>query len=151
MDVRMGTRHRGPIDEINALNTFIKLQRAAESVSTRVHSVLPDELTITQFGVLEALHHIGPLCQGELAEKLLRSSGNLTLVVDNLEKADYVLRERDPADRRFVVVRLTDKGQSFINEIFPRILANVTREMAALSSTELLDLGRLCKKVGLRR
>ena len=147
----MGTRHRGPIDEINALNTFIKLQRAAESVSTRVHSVLPDELTITQFGVLEALHHIGPLCQGELAEKLLRSSGNLTLVVDNLEKADYVLRERDPADRRFVVVRLTDKGQSFINEIFPRILANVTREMAALSSTELLDLGRLCKKVGLRR
>ena len=147
----MGTRHRGPIDEINALNTFIKLQRAAESVSTRVHSVLPDELTITQFGVLEALHHIGPLCQGELAEKLLRSSGNLTLVVDNLEKADYVLRERDPADRRFVVVRLTDKGQSFINEIFPKILANVTREMAALSSTELLDLGRLCKKVGLRR
>ena len=147
----MGTRHRGPIDEINALNTFIKLQRAAESVSTRVHSVLPDGLTITQFGVLEALHHIGPLCQGELAEKLLRSSGNLTLVVDNLEKADYVLRERDPADRRFVVVRLTDKGQSFINEIFPKILANVTREMAALSSTELLDLGRLCKKVGLRR
>lgn len=147
----MGTRHRGPIDEINALNTFIKLQRAAESVSTRVHSVLPDGLTITQFGVLEALHHIGPLCQGELAEKLLRSGGNLTLVVDNLEKADYVLRERDPADRRFVVVRLTDKGQSFINEIFPKILANVTREMAALSSTELLDLGRLCKKVGLRR
>ena len=62
-----------------------------------------------------------------------------------------MLSDLDPADRRFVVVRLTDKGQSFINEIFPRILANVTREMAALSSTELLDLGRLCKKVGLRR
>lgn len=147
----MGTRHRGPIEEINALNTFIKLQRAAESVSTRVHSVLPSGLTITQFGVLEALHHIGPLCQGELAEKLLRSGGNLTLVVDNLEKAGYVLRERDPADRRFVVVKLTDQGQAFINDIFPRVLANVTREMAALSSTELLDLGRLCKKVGLRR
>ena len=147
----MGTRHRGPIEEINALNTFIKLQRAAESVSTRVHSVLPSGLTITQFGVLEALHHIGPLCQGELAEKLLRSGGNLTLVVDNLEKAGYVLRERDPADRRFVVVKLTDQGQVFINDIFPRVLANVTREMAALSSTELLDLGRLCKKVGLRR
>ena len=145
----MGTRHRGTNEEINALNAFIKLQRASESVATRVHSVLPVGLTITQFGVLEALHHIGPLCQGELAEKLLRSGGNITLVVDNLEKAGYVLRERDPADRRFVVVKLTDKGQAFISEIFPRILANVTREMAALSSTELLDLGRLCKKVGL--
>ena len=144
----MGTRHRGSIDEINALNAFIKLQRASESVSTRVHAVLPSGLTITQFGVLEALHHIGPLCQGELAEKLLRSGGNLTLVVDNLEKAGYVARERDPADRRFVVVKLTDTGLKFIGEIFPRVLSKVTREMGVLSSTELFDLGRLCKKVG---
>lgn len=145
----MGTRHRGSIEEINALNTFIKLQRAAESVSARVHGLLPEGLTVTQFGVLESLHHIGPLCQGELAEKLLRSGGNLTLVVDNLEKAGLVVRERDPADRRFVVVKLTDKGGAFIAEIFPKVAANITREMNRLSSTELLDLGRLCKKVGL--
>ncbi len=146
----MGTRHRGEIEEINALNAFIKLQRASESVSSRVHAVLPAGLTITQFGVLEALLHIGPLCQGELAEKLLRSGGNLTLVVDNLEKAGYVARERDPADRRFVVVKLTDKGSKFIGEIFPRVVANVTREMNVLSSTELFDLCRLCKKIGVR-
>jgi MarR family 2-MHQ and catechol resistance regulon transcriptional repressor len=144
----MGTRHRGPIEEINALNAFIKLQRASESVSARVHAVLPEELTVTQFGVLEALHHIGPLCQSELAEKLLKSGGNLTLVVDNLEKAGYVQRERDPADRRFVVVKLTPKGQTFIAALFPKVAANVTREMATLSSTELFDLGRLCKKIG---
>jgi MarR family 2-MHQ and catechol resistance regulon transcriptional repressor len=146
----MGTRHRGTIEEINALNAFIKLQRASESVSARVHAVLPEGLTVTQFGVLEALHHIGPLCQSELAEKLLKSGGNLTLVVDNLEKANYVARERDPADRRFVVVRLTDKGQAFITALFPKVVANVTREMNALSGTELSDLGRLCKKIGLR-
>ncbi|HET7535844.1 MAG TPA: MarR family transcriptional regulator [Candidatus Didemnitutus sp.] len=146
----MGTRHQGPINEINALNAFIKLQRASESVSTRVHAVLPENLTITQFGVLEAIYHIGPLCQGELAEKLLRSGGNLTLVVDNLEKAGYVLRERDPADRRFVVVKLTDKGTKFITELFPKVASNVTREMSILSSTELLDLSRLCKKIGLK-
>jgi MarR family 2-MHQ and catechol resistance regulon transcriptional repressor len=147
----MGTRHRGTLDEINALNAFIKLQRAAESVSVRVHSVLPANLTVTQFGVLEALHHIGPLCQGELAEKLLRSGGNLTLVVDNLEKAGYVARERDPADRRFVVVKLTTKGADFINLLFPKVVANVVREMSVLSSTEHSDLGRLCKKIGLKR
>ena len=146
----MGTRHQGPIEEINALNAFIKLQRASESVSTRVHAVLPEGLTITQFGVLEAIYHMGPLCQGELAEKLLRSGGNLTLVVDNLEKAGYVLRERDPADRRFVVVKLTDKGTKFITGLFPKVVSNVTREMAILSSTELLDLSRLCKKIGLK-
>jgi MarR family transcriptional regulator, 2-MHQ and catechol-resistance regulon repressor len=138
----MGTRHRGTIEEINALNAFIKLQRAGESVSARVHTALPDDLTITQFGVLESLYHIGPLCQSELAEKLLKSGGNLTLVVDNLEKAGYVQRERDPSDRRFVVVKLTAKGQAFITA------PNVTREMSALSSTELSDLGRLCKKIG---
>jgi MarR family 2-MHQ and catechol resistance regulon transcriptional repressor len=110
--------------------------------------VLPEDLTITQFGVLEALHHIGPLCQSELAEKLLKSGGNLTLVVDNLEKAGYVQRERDPADRRFVVVKLTPKGQVFITALFPKVVANVTREMSSLSSTELFDLGRLCKKIG---
>ncbi|WP_438482384.1 MarR family winged helix-turn-helix transcriptional regulator [Oleiharenicola lentus] len=147
----MGTRHRGTIEEINALNAFIKLQRAAESVAVRIHAVLPSELTVTQFGVLEALFHIGPLCQSELADKLLKSGGNLTLVVDNLEKAGYVYRERDPADRRFVVVKLTEKGQAFIETLFPKVVANVTREMAALSSTELADFGRLLKKIGLRR
>lgn len=146
----MGTRHRGTIEEINALNAFIKLQRAAESISVRVHAVLPGELTVTQFGVLEAIYHIGPLCQSELAEKLLKSGGNLTLVVDNLEKAGHVSRQRDPADRRFVVVSLTEKGQAFIAALFPKVVANVTSEMSALSSTELLDLSRLCKKIGLR-
>ncbi|HEY4246378.1 MAG TPA: MarR family transcriptional regulator [Lacunisphaera sp.] len=146
----MGTRHQGAIEEINALNAFIKLQRSAESVSTRIHAVLPDGLTVTQFGVLEALYHLGPLCQSELAEKLLKSGGNLTLVVDNLEKASLVLRERDASDRRFVVVRLTEKGNGFIGGLFPKVVANVTREMNALSSTELADLGRLCKKIGLQ-
>lgn len=146
----MGTRYQGTLEEINALNAFIKLQRASESVSARVHEVLPSGLTITQFGVLEALHHLGPLCQGELAEKLLRSGGNLTLVVDNLEKAGLVLRERDPADRRFVVVKLTDKGSAYISDLVPKVVGNVAREMGVLSFTELSDLGRLCKKIGLR-
>lgn len=146
----MGTRHRGTNDEINALNAFIKLQRSAESVSSRVHAVLPAGITVTQFGVLESLHHIGPLCQGELAEKLLRSGGNLTLVVDNLEKAGLVSRERDPADRRFVVVKLTANGTAFISALFPKVVARVVDEMTPLSSTELSDLGRLCKKIGRR-
>ena len=145
----MGTHYNGPIEQINALNAFIKLQRAADSIFVRAHAALPDKLTETQFAVLEALLHLGPLCQGELAGKLLKSGGNLTLVVDNLEKAGRVRRDRDPGDRRFVTVSLTDSGRALISDIFPRIAASITREMGALSSTELVDVGRLCKKLGL--
>ena len=145
----MGTRHQGTAAEIAALNAYIKLQRASESVAGRVHALLPPGLTSTQFGVLEALHHIGPLCQGELAEKLLKSNANLTLVVANLEKSGFVARERNPSDRRFVTVRLTDAGQRLIARLFPRIARQVARELAALSPAELAELDRLCKRVGL--
>src|SRR5512137_147164 len=85
-----------------ALNTFTKLMRAAESVTSRVHRVLAaPKLTISQFGVLEALYHKGPLCQKDIAAKILKSTGNITLVIDNLEKNGLVRRERDSEDRRF--------------------------------------------------
>lgn len=144
----MGTRHQGPADEIAALNAYIKLQRAADSVSGRVLAGLPHSLTTTQFAVLDALHHLGPLCQGELAEKLLKSGGNLTMVVNNLEKAGLVKRERDTKDRRFVVVRLTPQGERIIAGLFPSVAARVTNEMQALSRMELTEFDRLCRKLG---
>ena len=69
-------------------------------------------LTHGQFGTMEALFHLGPLCQRELGEKLLRSGGNLTMVIDNLEKKGWVRRERQPDDRRKVLVSLTPKGRA---------------------------------------
>ena len=68
-------------------------------------------LTESQFGVLEALLHLGPLHQRELAEKILRTNGNVTLVVDHLEKRGLVRRERGSADRRYIKVHLTDAGE----------------------------------------
>lgn len=144
----MGTHYRGTKAETDALDAYIKLMRAAESVTVRAHAVLPKEITLSQFGVLETLLHRGPLYQSELAAKLLKSGGNLTLIVDNLEKLALVKRERDEKDRRFVTVSLTDKGREFIAELFPKVAANLTREFAALSSAEQFTLGWLCKKVG---
>ncbi|MDB6169091.1 MAG: mhqR [Verrucomicrobia bacterium] len=146
----MGTHYRGTKAEIDALNAYIKLMRAAESVTSRAHIVLPKEITLSQFGVLEALLHRGPLYQTELADKLLKSGGNLTLIVDNLEKAGLVSRERDEDDRRFIRVSLTEKGRAFIADLFPRIAASIAQEFSALSSAEQFTLGWLCKKVGLR-
>ena len=128
----MGTHFKGPVAQVAALDAYIKLVRAAESLSARSHRVLPAGLTITQFGVLEALHHLGPMCPSTIAGKVLKSAGNLTLVVDNLVKAGLVRRERNPDDRRFLTVHLTGKGRRFIADLFPRIAAAIINSEAPI-------------------
>ncbi|HEY0945458.1 MAG TPA: MarR family winged helix-turn-helix transcriptional regulator [Opitutaceae bacterium] len=145
----MGTHYDGTAAEVAALDAFIKLMRAAESVASRTHAALPKTLTVAQFGVLEALLHRGPLCQSALAAKLLKSAGNLTLVVDNLERDGHVRRERAPHDRRYVTVHLTPKGRELIEQVFPHVAAAITRELSVLSPGEQATLAELCKKLGL--
>lgn len=145
----MGTRYRGTKDEVRALDAYIKLVRAVDSVSSRVHRHLDTtKLTITQFGVLEVLFHLGPLYQRDLAEKLLKSGGNITLVIDNLEKRELVKRERQVEDRRCVKVCLTGKGQQLISQIFPSHVAAVVNEMSILTASEQEELDRLCRRLG---
>ena len=145
----MATRYLGTKDEVRALDTYIKLARAAESVSSRIHRHLADaDLTVSQFGVLEALLHLGPLYQRELAEKLLRSGGNMTLVIDNLEKRELVKREREADDRRCIKVCLTEKGKQLINQVFPSHVAAVVNEMSILTPEQQEELGRLCRRLG---
>jgi MarR family 2-MHQ and catechol resistance regulon transcriptional repressor len=136
-------------EEQMALGTFVKLMRAAETVAVRVHRRLADvNLTPSQFGVLEALLHLGPLCQKDLGAKILKSSGNLTLVLDNLEKRGLVTRERGIKDRRFITVSLTADGDKLIRMVFPRHVRAITEEMRFLTSDEQDELGRLCRTVG---
>ncbi|KJH73172.1 MarR family winged helix-turn-helix transcriptional regulator [Aliterella atlantica] len=145
----MGTRYLGTKEEISALDAYIKLVRAAESVSTRLHRHLDaHKLTVTQFGVLEALYHLGSMYQRELAEKLLKSGGNITLVIDNLEKRQLVKRDREVGDRRCISVSLTDTGKQLITEVFPTHVAAVVKEMSILTLTEQAELGRLCRRLG---
>ena len=132
-----------------ALNTYTKLMRAAESVTNRVHRVLATpKLTISQFGVLEALYHKGPLCQRDIGSKILKSSGNITLVIDNLEKRNLVSRVRDENDRRYFVINLTEPGRDLIAEVFSDVEAGIVTEMASLDEDEQVVLGQLCKKLG---
>jgi MarR family 2-MHQ and catechol resistance regulon transcriptional repressor len=145
------THYKGTKDEVRALSAYVKLTRASESMTARIHGHLADAgLTVSQFGVLEALYHLGPLSQGELAKKILKSSGNITMVIDNLEKRGLVNRERNQEDRRVYVVRLTVEGRRLIGSIFPRHAAKIVEEMKALTRTEQEELSRLCRKVGLR-
>jgi len=134
-----------------ALNTYTKLMRAAESVTNRTSRVMAAAgLTISQFGVLEALHHKGPLCQRDVAAKILKSTGNITLVIDNLEKSALVRRERDSGDRRFLTVHLTERGSELITRVFVDVESAIVAEMGTLSAEEQQLLGDLCKKLGLK-
>lgn len=145
----MGSRHRGSEEEVLALNAFIKLERAAESVATRVHAHLAMEnLTVSQFGVLECVFHLGPLCQRDIGQKLLKSGGNITMVVNNLEKRGLVRRERSSENRKFVSVDLTEEGRSVIRRVFPRHVAAVLKEVGVLPAPDQVVLARLCKAVG---
>ncbi len=141
---------RGNNKEARALGTYVKLMRAAESITSRAHKHLSSVgLTVSQFGVLEALYHLGPLSQKDLGQKILRSSGNITMVIDNLEKRGLVRRKRDRNDRRFLIVHLTAEGKKLISKIFPPHAALITKELGVLSATDQKILGDLCKKVGM--
>ena len=134
-----------------ALNTYTKLMRAAESVTSRVHRVLATpKLTISQFGVLEALYHKGPLCQRDIGSKILKSSGNITLVIDNLEKLNLVSRVKDENDRRYFTIKLTESGTEVIAKVFTDVEAAIVMEMASLEEDEQELLGQLCKKLGIK-
>ena len=147
----MLTYYPGTAKERRALGAYIKLLRAADSVRNRaLDHLTADGLTGSQFGTLETLLHRGPLCQKEIASKLLVSGGNITMVIDNLEKHGLVERRRSRDDRRYITVTLTATGRHLISRVFPRHVARVVEEMSTLAPAEQDLLGNLCRRLGLK-
>jgi MarR family 2-MHQ and catechol resistance regulon transcriptional repressor len=146
----VGTHYDGRPAETRALDAYIKLTRAAASVDARLAPGLAEAgLTPSQLGVLEALLHLGPLGQRTLGAKLLSSGGNITTVVDNLERHGLVRRERRDDDRRHVTVHLTPEGRRLISKVFPAHVREIVAAFSALTAAEQETLGRLAKKLGL--
>jgi MarR family transcriptional regulator, 2-MHQ and catechol-resistance regulon repressor len=132
-----------------ALSTYLKLTRAGERLWNRLaRSLEREDLTPSQFGVLEALYHLGPMCQRDLGERILRTSGNMTMVVGNLERRALVRRERSATDQRYNQVYLTGEGERLVRRVFPGHAEAITRELAILTQEEQRTLGNLCRKLG---
>lgn len=143
----MDPRHLNRKDP--ALMTFVKLVRAAESVGTcSTRHLANHRLSVSQFGLLETLYHLGPMCQKDIGKKLLKSGGNITTVIDNLEKRGLVERCRSREDRRYIQVHLTEEGETLIASIFPHHASGVQKIMSALSPEEQQQLASLCRKLG---
>jgi len=132
-----------------ALSAYVKLLRASETAHSQAVQPLAEHgLTPSQFAVLEALYHLGPLCLSDLARKILKTSGNLTMVVDNLEKCGLAHRVKGEKDRRFFTVDLTADGRKLIAKIFPSHVAEIRKIMSRLTKKEQELLAALCKKLG---
>jgi MarR family 2-MHQ and catechol resistance regulon transcriptional repressor len=145
----MALKFKGGAEEERALGVFVKLARAANTVLTFANGDLESAgLSPSQFAVLEALHHVGPLCLGDLAKRILKSSGNLTLVVDNLEKRGLVQRQKQGEDKRFILATITPAGENLIAGIFPGHARRITEIMARLTPAEQEQLAALCRKLG---
>jgi MarR family 2-MHQ and catechol resistance regulon transcriptional repressor len=139
---------RFSVEANQAAAAWVKLCRAQLSVSARLFRQVPARITLPQFAVLEALDSLGPMCQREISRKILKSGGNVTVVVDNLEKAGLVRRARSADDRRFVVVTVTEKGHDLIEDVLPSYMEALEHEFQALSQAEQAELGRLCRLLG---
>lgn len=132
-----------------ALSLWVKLNRAnAVLQKLAAEDIRNTGLTVPQFSVIECLGHLGKLTTGELTKKQLVSGGNVTLVLDNLEKEGFVRRERDIKNRRVVNILLTEKGKKKFNETFIPHANYITKLISILSENEQKTLSKLLKKLG---
>ena len=147
----MPTHYQGSESEKRVLDTYIKLIRSVDAVNTSINAHLRDyDLTVSQFGILEALFHLGSMHTGELGTKILKSSGNMTMVVDNLEKRGLVKRAPLDKDRRCINIHLTKEGKKLVQKILPGHVQGIVKRFSVLSETEQKYLAALCRRLGLQ-
>ena len=133
-----------------ALGMWVKLARASSIFGKLTNiDIQRYGLTPPQFSVIEALGHLGPMRMGGFCSKMLTSGGNITVVIDNLEKENLVERVPAPEDRRAITIRLTSKGEKLFSDIFVKHAQFVTKIASVLNEEEQVQLSQLLKKLGI--
>lgn len=133
-----------------ALKLWVVLARAYSAIAREVETDIGrHDLTTTEFGILEALHHKGPLLLGEIQRKVLVTSGGITYLVDRLVAKGLVKREPSPDDRRARYAVLTPAGARLIGRIFPPHAEFLTEIMGTLTPDEQTAATTLLRKLGL--
>jgi MarR family transcriptional regulator, 2-MHQ and catechol-resistance regulon repressor len=133
-----------------ALKLFVVLLRAANAVNGRVHSEMDlHGLTLTEFLILEALYHKGPLLLGDVQKKITLSSGGVTYTVDRLAEKGLVERRDCEKDRRARYAALTPKGEALIGKVFPAHADRIEDTMSVLSAREQDDAIAALRTLGL--
>lgn len=107
----------------------------------------PFGLTIPQFNALIHLELENAQYLSEISDRLLCDRGNMTRIVDRLERDGLVQRVPDGNDRRYVQVTLTTRGEEIRRAVMDQHRASLIRRLNALSEGELTTLNTLMDKL----
>jgi MarR family transcriptional regulator, 2-MHQ and catechol-resistance regulon repressor len=152
MWMKRQARERGATrgGDISAVHLWLVLWKASRAVEAHAFkSIASQPIGSSDFAVLEALLHKGPLPVNAIGRKVLLTSGSITTAVDRLEAQGLVERRAHQTDRRARVVHLTREGERLINGVFAEHKRDMERAASALSRSERATLIRLLKKLGL--
>jgi MarR family transcriptional regulator, 2-MHQ and catechol-resistance regulon repressor len=141
------TTHSKP--DLSGVHLWLLLWKAARGVEAHsTRSIARFEMVPTDFGVLEALLHKGPLTVKQLGEKVLLTSGSMTAAVDRLESRELVTRCDDARDRRARIIRLTAAGQELIERAFAEHSAAMEEAVRGFSKEDRAALLPLLRRLG---
>jgi MarR family 2-MHQ and catechol resistance regulon transcriptional repressor len=124
------------------------LARAYHSLAAVLSRFFEEQgITGAQYGVLRCVADAGPegLMLSDLSKRLMVTCGNITGVVDRLEQAGYLRRERCPEDRRVVFAQLTPAGAALFDRVLPLHLELISELTASLPLDECAALADRCE------
>ncbi|WP_054956429.1 MarR family winged helix-turn-helix transcriptional regulator [Paenibacillus dakarensis] len=132
-----------------SLYLLVVLSRAYNSVMAHSNrSIQSHGLNSTEFGVLDVLYHKGPQPLQKIGEKVLISSGNITYVVDKLQKKNLLVRRASAEDRRVIYAELTEEGTRLFENIFASHKEKIMKAVSGLSDEEKRQASILLRKLG---
>ena len=103
----------------SGVHVFLVLWKAASAAQAYAEKSIAElEMCVSDFAVLEAVLHKGPLPVNEIGKKVQLTSGSITVAIDRLEKKGLVERRPHGTDRRARIVHLTKAGRKLITRIY---------------------------------
>ena len=133
-----------------SLKLWVVLARAHRALAARARQDIERHtLLASEFAVLEVLYHKGTLPVGEVAERVLLTSGSMTHVIDKLERRGLLVRRPCAEDHRVTYLGITTAGRTLMASIFPLHAEEIRRATAGISPEEKRLLTVLLKRLGL--
>jgi MarR family 2-MHQ and catechol resistance regulon transcriptional repressor len=143
---RPGTHSALPDDRGATLELVIAVGRALQAMERHVRPhLMQSGLAMTEFAVLEALYHKGPLRLGEIRDRILLTGASTTYVVKKLEERGLMRRRTSSEDSRVVFGELTAKGRALIDDVFPVHAQRLQQATAGLTVSEKREASRLLR------
>jgi len=131
-----------------SMKTIVRLERAGLKIhNMTVNYLIKHNLTFNQFKVLEVLYHRGDLNVSAITKLTMSTPGNITVVIKNLKRDEWITSIKDPNDSRSSILTITKKGIDIIEEVFPQHAKNLHKAFEVLTDNELDTLYDLLNKV----